>query len=77
MKAKVLSFGLLMALGLSITLVSSCKKENVEPMSQVGVTNASTSNVISPKVDWGYDNTTVGGVLDAAGYKMILKQKLM
>ena len=64
MKAKVLSFGLLIALGLSIALVSSCKKENVEPMTNqtVQATHLDLSN-------WGYDPSDVNSILKAAGYE--------
>ena len=37
---------------LSITMVSSCKKENVEPV-QTAVTTGNQSDVIIPKADWG------------------------
>jgi hypothetical protein len=63
MKAKVLSFGLLIALGVSITLVSSCKKENVEPM-----TNQTVQASQMDFSNWGYDFSNVKSILKAAGY---------
>ena len=64
MKAKVFSIGLLVALGLSITLASSCKKENVEPM-----TNQTVQASHLDLSNWGYDPSDLNSILKAAGYK--------
>ena len=67
MKRKILTFGLLVAVTLSIAMVSSCKKDNVEP-----VTN---QTVLKPQMDfsnWGYDPSDVKSVLKAANYEGVL-----
>ena len=56
-----------MGIAIMAIFVSSCKKEKIQaPMD----TNSSPEEQVVAKSDWGYDNTTVKGVLDAAGYQV-------